>query len=158
MAQSFDWGEQVFPVPAVVLWHATKFAVKQSGQQVQGIDDFTMLATVKSKVSWTSWGEMTNMQVTTRGSEESILRVESSSGSVTSKTEQHVVLFLSAVRDLLVQNADKWRKELVTETPKTNGQGPDAEERLLKLKQLLDKGLIDKSEYETKREAILGEL
>ena len=46
----------------------------------------------------------------------------------------------------------------MTETPKTNGQGPDAEERLLKLKQLLDKGLIDKSEYETKRGAILGEL
>lgn len=158
MTQSFDWGEQVFPVPAVVLWHATKLAIEQSGQQNQGVDDFTMLATVKSKVSWTSWGETTNMQVTTRGPDESILRVESSSGSVTSKTEQHVVLFLSTVRDLLVQNADTWRKEMVTESPKSQNQGLDAEERLVKLKQLLDKGLIDKSEYETKRKAILGEL
>lgn len=158
MTQSFDWGEQVFPVPAVVLWHATKLAIEQSGQQIQGVDDFTMLATVKSKVSWTSWGETTNMQVTTRGPDESILRVESSSGSVTSKTEQHVVLFLSTVRDLLVQNADTWRKEMVTESPKSQNQGLDAEERLVKLKQLLDKGLIDKSEYETKRKAILGEL
>ena len=47
MTQSFDWGEQVFPVPAVVLWHATKLAIEQSGQQNQGVDDFTMLATVK---------------------------------------------------------------------------------------------------------------
>lgn len=158
MTQSFDWGEQVFPVPAVVLWHATKLAIEQSGQQNQGVDDFTMLATVKSKVSWTSWGETTNMQVTTRGPDESILRVESSSGSITSKTEQHVILFLSLVRDLLVQNSEVWKKEFAVNTPHAKNDGQSVEDRLLKLKQLLDKGLIDKDEYESKRQGILDDL
>ena len=158
MTQSFDWGEQVFPVPAVVLWHATKLAIEQSGQQNQGVDDFTMLATVKSKVSWTSWGETTNMQVTTRGPDESILRVESSSGSITSKTEQHVIQFLSLVRDLLVQNSEVWKKEFAVDTPQGKSEGQSVENRLMKLKQLLDKGLIEKDEYESKRQGILDDL
>jgi hypothetical protein len=158
MSQSFDWGEQVFPVPAAVLWHATKLAIENSGQQIEGVDDFTMAATIKSKVSWTSWGEVTNMQVTTRGNNESILRVESSSGSVTSKTENHVIYILSKVRDLLVANAEAWKQELGAHHQNSDSGSDSLEARLQKLKSLLDKGLIDSNEYESKKRAILDEL
>lgn len=158
MSQSFDWGEQVFPVPAAVLWHATKLAIENSGQQIEGVDDFTMSATIKSKVSWTSWGEVTNMQVTTRGHNESYLRVESSSGSVTSKTEKHVVYILGAVRDLLVTNAENWKQELSVHDQSYESNAETLEVRLKKLKSLLDKGLIEAEEYEDKKRDLLNEL
>lgn len=158
MAQSFDWGEQVYPVPASVLWHATKVAIETSGQQIEGIDDFTMSATIKSKVSWTSWGEITNIQVTTRGADESYLRVESSSGSVTSKTEKHVIAILNSVRDLLVANAEEWKREFGASKVESTESGENVEERLKKLKSLLEQGLIDDLEFDRKRKAIIDEL
>ena len=158
MTQSFDWGEQIFPVPANVLWHATKNAIENCGQQVLGVDDYTMTASIKSKVSWTSWGETTNMQVTTRGSKEAILRVESSSGAITTKTEQNVVLIISLVRDLLVQHSEEWIRQFATEESDTEIADSAIETRLAKLKSLYEKGLIDSEEYEDKKSAILDEL
>lgn len=159
MVNSFDWGEQVFPVSAPVLWKAVKIAIESSGQTLEGIDDYTMTASVKSKVSWTSWGESTVMQVTTRGADESYLRVESSCNSVTSKTEKNVIYFLTAVRDLLVQNGDQWSEEMgLNRGSEPRDSGESIEDRLLKLKGLLAKGLIDADEFESKKEEILRDL
>ena len=158
---SFDWTEQVYAFPVEVGYRALVEGARNSPFTVQGTDDLRRLVSMKSGMSWRSFGEQINAQVTSRGPNECTIRIEcSSAGESWGKTEQNIVALLQSINNAFHRNGQRWLAEMTPASVDASSERPPSspKERLSHLQELLESGLISQPEYEQKRQAIIDSM
>lgn len=147
-------GSFAIPFKPNDVFSALKVAVPQiNGFTVSNVLDMSLSMDIKTGMSLRSWGEAIQISVTPSADHNSILNIKSKSHLGTNdwgKNKQNVSKILEALQEEL--------KDPKYQAAQTTSEENDSVAMLLKLKTLLDNGIITNEEFEAKKADLLARL
>lgn len=155
---SYDAEVMVFPAPKSLVFACAIKAIGNTKFRLEGHDEFLGRISLKSGVSLTSWGESINVDVISRGDNESTVSIESGSFSQTSKNSANISTLFQAIRNEVVSELERNPIKSSNTSAGVSSSAKSPAERIKDLQELLDSGLISASDFDSKKAEILKEL
>ena len=147
-------GTYSIPYKPIDVHNALKNVIPQiSGFNLNAVNDFGLSLDVSVGISWKSWGETIHISVIQSSTCDSILSIKSKSHMALvdwGKNKENINNILAALQ---MELANPYYESVQTKVTEN-----DPFDQLLKLKTLLDNNIINKEEYETKKEKLLNRL
>lgn len=164
-------GAVEFPFAAPVVFRAVEQAIGTlTGMKVQESNKLAGHIYLKTGVSAFSWGEKVTVSVLESGRGRSRVQIASAAktiaGSATThgRNRKNVEKIISATSKVLEQNGEQWADELNVASPPNGVADAPASadisvaDRLRKIGELHDSGILTDAEYDAKRAELVAQL
>jgi hypothetical protein len=155
---SYDAGVLVFPAPKELVFKCALRAVGTTKFRLESEDPFLGRILLKSGVTLTSWGESINIDIISRGANESTVSIESDSFSDTSRNSKNIAILFNAIRNEVVSELERNPIEINDAVFTDSSTGKSAKDRIKELQDLLDDGLISRDDFEERKTKILNDI
>lgn len=155
---SYDADVVVFPAPKEVVFKCAMRAVRNTNFKLEVQDEFIGRIHLKSGVSLTSWGESINIEIVSRGPNESTVSIESGSISQTGKNTKNISNLYQAIRSEVVRELEKNPSPVISNSAESPISGKSTAERIKELQELAEANLISNDEFQSRKAQILEEI
>lgn len=167
MFDTFDrTGAVEFPFSSEVVFRAATEAVRRlRGMDIVEENKLAKHLSIRTSMSAFSWGEKVSLSVQDAAPGKSRMAIQSGAktilGSATThgRNRKNVEAIISTTSDILERSGQDWTSELAPIAPPAGGgEGSTIQERLTKLTDLRERGLITDHDFEERKKSILDEI